>query len=175
MFCFLHSSSVFLLLLFSFLSSFEVTEASKPRPGRQRTSLNAGWRFQRFTTNPDGLSYDILKPWILPSGNDFILTGSQSSLPNATAPGSDVAFVQPGFDDSAWDAVTLPHDWAIAGPFNAPDIPGEMGRLPSDGVGWYRRNLTVDLSHGAKSVFLDIDGSMSYTAVFLNEKLVGGW
>jgi len=41
---------------------------------------------------------------------------------------------QPGaekadFDDSAWQAVRLPHDWAIAGPFN-PSENGYAGKLP---------------------------------------------
>src|SRR3569623_63078 len=55
--------------------------------GRERVSINTGWRFLRSTANLDNLVYDgrpdtsgtsdrngsrILKPWILPSANDFI-------------------------------------------------------------------------------------------------------
>jgi beta-galactosidase len=50
-----------------------------------------------------------------------------------------------------------------------------MGRLPSDGVGWYRQNLRVDKQDKGKSIFLEIDGAMSYAAVWLNGRLVGGW
>ena len=41
--------------------------------------------------------------------------------------------VQPGFDDSAWQSVRLPHDWAIAGPFNKNEN-GYAGKLPWRGV-----------------------------------------
>jgi beta-galactosidase len=48
-----------------------------------------------------------------------------------------------------------------------------MGRLPVGGVGWYRRSFKA--AAAGKSVFLDIDGAMSYAAVWLNGNLVGGW
>lgn len=142
--------------------------------GRQRISLNEGWRFSRFTTNPDSLSYDSLKSWILPSANNFI-KGNKHEPPSGTPPGSNLEFVQPDFDDSDWEAVDLPHDWAIKGPFNAPGVSGGMGRLPSNGVGWYRRTLTKAPEDNGKAIYLDIDGAMSYAAVWLNGRLIGGW
>ncbi|KAJ8121419.1 hypothetical protein ONZ43_g2123 [Nemania bipapillata] len=141
---------------------------------RERIDINAGWRFSRFTTNPDSLSYSTLKNWILPSGNNFI-SGNKHDRPTGTAPGSDVQYVKPDFNDSAWEAVNLPHDWAVKGPFNAPGISGGMGRLPSNGVGWYRKTLTLAKEDLQKTIFLDMDGAMSYAAVWLNGNLVGGW
>ncbi|CAJ2505507.1 Uu.00g129010.m01.CDS01 [Anthostomella pinea] len=144
--------------------------------GRERISINDGWRFSRFTENPDGLSYeDNLKEWILPQGNDFIVNGTKHTRPSGTAPGADVEYVQAFFDDSAWEKVNLPHDWAIKGPFGAPNISTSEGSLPVNGVGWYRRNLSEAETAAGKSVFLDIDGAMSYAAVWLNGELVGGW
>jgi len=141
--------------------------------GRERVSLNGGWRFSRFLSSPDSLSYTTLKPWILPSGNDFI-SGTKYQRPSGTAPGSNVQYVQASFDDSAWEPVNVPHDWGIKGPFNsAGSGGGGMGRLPVGGVGWYRRNFKA--AAAGKSVFLDIDGAMSYAAVWLNGNLVGGW
>ena len=118
-----------------------------------------------------------MKEWILPSGNDFIsATSAQHQRPSGTEPGSTVKYVQSAFDDSAWEAVNLPHDWAIKGPFNAPGVSGGMGRLPSPGIAWYRRNVTMAASDvGTKSYFLDIDGAQSYAMVWLNGHLVGGW
>ncbi|KAL2178458.1 glycoside hydrolase family 2 protein [Thermothelomyces heterothallicus CBS 202.75] len=142
--------------------------------GRQRISLNEGWKFSRFTSNPDSLSYDSLKSWILPSANNFI-KGDKHQPPSGTPPGSDVQYVQADFDDGDWESVDLPHDWAIKGPFNAPGVSGGMGRLPSNGVGWYRRTLTRSPEDRDKSIFLDIDGAMSYAAVWLNGRLIGGW
>jgi beta-galactosidase len=143
---------------------------------RERISINADWKFARFTSNPDSLSYnETLKPWILPSANDFIVNGTKHQRPNGTAPGHDVQYTKASFDDESWETVNVPHDWAIKGPFNAPGITGGMGRLPSNGVGWYRRNLTFESSDVGKSIFIDIDGAMSYSAVWLNGNLVGGW
>lgn len=143
--------------------------------GRERLSINADWRFSRFEENPDGLSYDDLKDWILPSANDFIVNGDKHERPSGTPPGGDVPYVQATFDDSEWEAVNLPHDWAIKGPFHAPGIPNSMGALPINGVGWYRKTLTVEPSDAGKSIFLDLDGAMSNAAVWLNGEFIGGW
>ena len=50
------------------------------------------------------------------------------------APGAE----QPGFNDSQWRAVRLPHDWAIEGPFD-PKLNPHTGALPISGTGWYRK------------------------------------
>ncbi|TRX89963.1 hypothetical protein FHL15_009064 [Xylaria flabelliformis] len=141
---------------------------------RERIDLNPDWRFSRFTTNPDSLSYNTLKNWILPSANNFI-SGTKHERPSGTPPGNDVQYVKADFDDSAWEALNLPHDWAVKGPFNAPGISGGMGRLPSNGVGWYRKKVTLAKEDLEKTIYLDIDGAMSYSAVWLNGNLVGGW
>ncbi|MDG5766206.1 beta-galactosidase GalB [Balneolales bacterium ANBcel1] len=121
---------------------------------------------------------DVLRDWILPSGNRFISDPAKRHERPEGNPGSDFAFVQGGFDDSAWEAVTLPHDWAIAGPFmTGPDaeVTGGMGRLPSPGVAWYRRTLDIPAEDEGRKIFLDVDGAMSYAMVWLNGNLVGGW
>ena len=82
------------------------------------------------------------------------------------------------FDDSQWQSVTIPHDWAISGPFykgEDPVVGGGMGRLPSPGVAWYRNKLTFTEADKGKSILLDVDGAMSYAMVWLNGHLVGGW
>jgi beta-galactosidase len=121
---------------------------------------------------------EVLKPWILPSGNDFIIDPQKKHLRPKGNPGGDFLFVQSNFDDSSWEKVNLPHDWAIKGPFQTgwnSEVGGGMGRLPSNGVAWYRRELDIPASDAGKSIFLDIDGAMSYTMVWLNGQLVGGW
>jgi len=153
----------------------DISATADAATGRERIDFNAGWKFSRFTSNLDSLSYSTLKDWVLPSGNNFIVTGTKRQRPTGTAPGSDVQYVKSGFDDSAWEAVNLPHDWAIKGPFNAPGISGGMGRLPSNGVGWYRKTLTLAATDLTKTLYLDIDGAQAYAAVWLNGNLVGGW
>ncbi len=120
----------------------------------------------------------VLKSWILPSGNAFIKDQAKRHIRPAGNPGGDFPFVQSNFDDSAWEKISLPHDWAIKGPFMKGDnaeVGGGMGRLPVNGVAWYRRKLDIPKTDAGKSIFLDIDGSMSYAIVWCNGKLVGGW
>lgn len=123
----------------------------------------------------DARNARILKPWILPSANALIRDPARRHVRPAGDPGSDHPYVQAGFDDSQWQSVTLPHDWAITGPFLETGPYGGMGRLPSWGVGWYRRVLDIPAGDRGKSIFLDIDGAMSYSTVWLNGRLVGGW
>ncbi|MFC4310738.1 beta-galactosidase GalB [Steroidobacter flavus] len=123
----------------------------------------------------DSARQQVLKPWIMPSGNAFINDPARRYQRPAGDPGSNVSYVQASFDDGTWRDVTLPHDWAIAGPFIANGPYGGMGRLPSWGIGWYRKKLDIPASDRDRSIFLDIDGAMSYATVWLNGKLVGGW
>ena len=45
------------------------------------------------------------------------------------------------FDDSAWELVDLPHDWAIAGPFQEGWIQKSVGEWGvCNGIAWYRKN-----------------------------------
>ncbi|KAI0204095.1 glycoside hydrolase family 2 protein [Astrocystis sublimbata] len=153
----------------------EEAENAQAAAGRERISLNADWRFSRFTSNPDSLSYNTLKNWILPIANDFIRQGTQHPRPSGTPPANNVDYAHADFDDSAWEALDLPHDWAVKGPFNSPGISGGMGRLPVNGVGWYRKTVTLAKEDLEKTIYLDIDGAMSYSAVWLNGNLTGGW
>ena len=129
---------------------------------------------QTATSNASTNQIAIIKPWILPTGNAFIKDPSRKFARPEGNLGDGVAYVQPDFDDSAWQQINLPHDWAIEGPFIRSGG-GGMGRLPSAGVGWYRKKLDIPAGDAGKSIFLDVDGAMSYATVWLNDQLVGGW
>lgn len=119
-----------------------------------------------------------LKAWIMPTGNGFIKDPAKQYVRPNGDPGSGFPFVQADFDDSSWEQVDLPHDWAIKGPFYGGrnvEVGGGMGRLPSPGIAWYRKKLDIPASDTNKSLFLDVDGAMSYAMVWLNGHLVGGW
>jgi beta-galactosidase len=123
-------------------------------------------------------SEQVLKNWILPTANAFINDPAKHYKRPDGNPGSDFPFVQGNFNDAAWQQIDLPHDWAINGPFYTgenPVVGGGMGRLPSHGVGWYRKKLDISLADMGKSIYMDIDGAMSYAMVWLNGKLLGGW
>ena len=78
------------------------------------------------------------------------------------------------FNDCRWQEVRVPHDWAISGPFN-PDAHGGSGKLPWQGVGWYRRSVVVPATFAGNSVYLDFDGVMASPEVYVNGKKAGGW
>jgi beta-galactosidase len=76
------------------------------------------------------------------------------------------------FDDSAWESIDLPHDWAILGPFTE-EVDSAEGRLPFPGVGWYRKTFKAPAE--GKHVFIEFDGVMKDAQVWLNGKKVGAW
>ncbi|MCR4824979.1 MAG: DUF4982 domain-containing protein [Bacteroidales bacterium] len=95
-------------------------------------------------------------------------------------------------DDSAWESVTVPHDWAIYGPFDANNDAqvvaieqnfetraslktGRTGGLPYVGVGWYRLEFDAPGFGDGKSAELVFDGAMSQAKVYLNGQFVGEW
>lgn len=78
------------------------------------------------------------------------------------------------FDDSKWQNVTVPHDWAIYGPV-IPDGDGNTGKLPWRDEAWYRLNLKIDPSWSHKTVYLLFDGIMSNPEIFVNGKPAGTW
>ena len=87
------------------------------------------------------------------------------------------------YDDSSWQPVTVPHDWAIYGPFsrdidlqpnddNTAVMTGRTGGLPYVGCGWYRRSFEVPQG---KKVTLLFDGAMSEARVYVNGKEACFW
>jgi beta-galactosidase len=90
------------------------------------------------------------------------------------AKGPQAGAEDPAFDDSAWQAVRLPHDWAIAGPFN-PNENGYAGKLPWRGEGWYRKAFTLDKAAPGSRVYFDFDGVMAFPKVYVNGQLAGQW
>lgn len=103
----------------------------------------------------------------------------------------------PGFssadvDTKSWQQVTVPHDWAIYGPFSwdndkqnvaivqdgqkeAMEHAGRTGGLPFVGTGWYRTQFNTPDSISGKKVVLKFDGAMSHAKVYVNGHEVGYW
>jgi beta-galactosidase len=162
-----------LLFTLGLLMQAAVLTASADAP-RERISLNSDWRFNKVDAEDlePNLNYFSLRPWILPTGNSF--TTNTLAIRPAGEPEGKIPYAMPGFDDSQWRLLNLPHDWGIEGPFKQ-EYPGETGKLPWWGVAWYRKHLDIPAADAGRKIFLDVDGAMSYASVWLNGKIVGGW
>ena len=104
----------------------------------------------------------------------------------------DANFSLSDYDDSRWQQVTVPHDWAIYGPFSiqndrqkvaiaqdgqkeALEHAGRTGGLPFVGVGWYRLDFEAPAFAKGKKATLVFDGAMSHARVYVNGKEAGYW
>lgn len=91
-----------------------------------------------------------------------------------------------------WQEVNLPHDWAIAGPFDVnidtqtvavwadgekkPALQtGRTGGLPYVGTGWYTKTIVLNQNDLKKRIFIEFDGAMSHAKVFVNNQFAGTW
>lgn len=100
--------------------------------------------------------------------------------------------VKKNFNDSEWENVIVPHDWAIDKPFDmridmqsvqvledgdkAPKMrTGRTGALPAFGIGYYRTSFKSDESMVGKRIRIEFDGAMSLAKVYLNGEYVGEW
>ncbi len=117
----------------------------------------------------------------------------ESQLENWRFTRDDVAAASAAeYDDAAWQSVTVPHDWAIYGPFdlghdvqnvaieqNGETRPtektGRTGGLPFIGVGWYRTSFELSPEDVGRRVVITFDGAMSDANVWVNGKKAGNW
>lgn len=96
------------------------------------------------------------------------------------------------FDDSNWESVSIPHDWAIYGPFDkevdmqtvaitqnnekeATEKTGRTGSLPHIGDGWYRTGFELPKLAEGSRVLVVFEGAMSDPLVFVNGQKAGEW
>lgn len=94
-------------------------------------------------------------------------------------------------DSIHWQAVTVPHDWAIKGPFDKKwdlqmvaieqngesektEKSGRSGALPWIGKGYYTTNVHLDNIED-RHVELYFDGAMAEPVVYVNGKRAGSW
>jgi len=75
---------------------------------------------------------------------------------------------QSNFADSTWRKLDVPHDWSIEGPFDAKNPTGGAGGFLPAGIGWYRKHFTVPKDQTNRRVFIDFDGIMANSDVWIN-------
>jgi beta-galactosidase len=114
---------------------------------RSRESFNQGWKFIKYFN----------------ASTDAAITDKEP-----------VGLQLPSANDSNWRTLDLPHDWAIEGPFSD-TLENDTGLLPWKGIGWYRKHFTLNETDKGKRIYIDFDGAMAYSEVWINGKYVGGW
>ena len=141
-------------------------------PLRRETVLADGWRFHL------GHAADPAR--------DFGFGAWQRSFAKPGFELTDAA--APDFDDSGWDTVRVPHDWAVtlgyAPPASVPKGKEDfsaahgfraIGRdFPQNSVGWYRRRLPVGAADRGRAVWLEFDGVFRASMIIVNGYHVGG-
>jgi beta-galactosidase len=79
------------------------------------------------------------------------------------------------FDDSDWRKPDLPHDWSIEGPYDKANPTSRGGGYLPAGVGWYRKTFILDQADPKKKYFIEFDGIMANSDVWINGFHLGRW
>lgn len=91
---------------------------------------------------------------------------------------ADKGYESPGFNDSKWTAISLPHTW------NTYETTGELHTLirkdsENDnpywwtGWGWYRKHFSINRDFSDRKVFIEFEGVQKYCKLWLNGKYLG--
>jgi beta-galactosidase len=134
------------LIIAGILIGIARTHAASEAAG-ETLSLDRGWLFHEG---------DIPFPTVI---------GHQMSYSNAKS-GTAWGAAAPSFDDSSWQQVNLPHDWAVEQPF---DPKANISQGYRDrGMGWYRRYFRLDAADHGKNLELQLDGVATHCTVWVN-------
>ena len=116
--------------------------------------------------------------------------GWRFSLENASLKALGEKVADENFNDALWEVVSVPHDWAIKGPFDenndkqvtkvvedgetkARVRSGRTGALPFVGVGWYR--LKFKVADSCERAILTFGGVFSEPEIYVNGHKAGEW
>mgnify|MGYP004474762351 CR=1 FL=1 len=86
--------------------------------------------------------------------------------------------IMPEFDDSSWQKVSLPHDWAVDLPYS-PEASHSHGykcigwKYPENSVGWYRKHIEIPAEDKGKQFFIEFEGIYRDSEVFCNGFYLG--
>ncbi|MCC2976832.1 DUF4982 domain-containing protein [Sphingomonas sp. PL-96] len=116
-----------------------------------RTLLERGWRFHEG---------DVVAP----------MPDTHNATYLSVKAGNALGAAAMSFDDSDWQAVRLPHDWAAGQPF-VETANVSQGYRPR-GIGWYRRALTLDPADRGKTIELHFDGIATNATIWINGSTV---
>jgi beta-galactosidase len=142
---YIKAATIFILGLMITTTSFSQSKSIMKMGTTNTHSFDEGWLFNRYGLQPDGSRID-----------------------------EPVNLETISVNESTWQKLDLPHDWAITGPFRR-ELEGATGKLPWKGIGWYRKHFTIPATDAGKKIFVDFDGAMANARIWLNGKYVGTW
>jgi beta-galactosidase len=144
---------------------------------RSRQLLDFGWRFHFGNADDPAKDFGF---------------GAQNREATFAKSGSFPAVTRASFDDSAWQKVDLPHDWAVELPFEkgnpvlgrdgkptgSYDLPDHgakpVGRnFPETSIGWYRRVFDIAAEDAGKRISIEFDGVFRHAMVMFNGHYIG--
>lgn len=85
--------------------------------------------------------------------------------------GDEPAASQPGFDDTSWRLLDVPHDFSAEGEFSRTNASG-TAFLPG-GIAWYRKAIPMLADWAGKRVSIEFDGVSMNSEVWINGKSLG--
>jgi beta-galactosidase len=72
------------------------------------------------------------------------------------------------FNDVSWRQLNVPHDWSIEGPVDEKNPTGQGGGFMPSGIAWYRKHFTPANDFKGRRVFIEFDGVMANSDVWIN-------
>ncbi len=154
-----HNFSFKKALLFSFLLLIGSTVKAQ-----EKISLDEGWKFHFGNAAHPEKDFDYSTISLFHKSNVFTTT-----------------VINPKFIDSSWTSVNVPHDWAVALPFqNTASFDVEShgyktigGLYPETSIGWYRKHFSVAKSKSDKRFEIQFDGIYRNATVWINGFYLG--
>jgi beta-galactosidase len=140
-----HKASCTIIILWIALISYSVVSGQELTGVRE--SFNPGWKFIKFD---NGLN------------ENSVINREPENLQSLV------------LNDESWRTVDLPHDWGIEGSFSD-TLENNTGLLPWKAIGWYRKHFTLTNSDNGKRIYIEFEGAMANSKVWLNGKFVGEW
>lgn len=130
----------------------------------QRTSLNGTWRFAFGNASSAAADFGC--------GTEYFNFFTKANSIHNAGPYSTK------FDDSAWDTVCVPHDWATTLPYGSEGSHSHGYHLigykfPEQSVGWYRRTFVADSTMLAGPTRIVFDGIFRDSRVWVNGFYLG--
>jgi beta-galactosidase len=92
--------------------------------------------------------------------------------------GANSGYEVPGFDDSKWPVISIPHTWSTyettgeVHPFirNASETDNPYWWT---GYGWYRKHFSINSQYSDRKIFIEFEGVQKYCKIWLNGKYLG--